>query len=170
MSGARASILFVCTGNICRSPLAEGLFLRRVNGAGAAKRFEVDSAGTMGWNAGSPPDSRMVAEAARHGVVLASTARQVREEDFARFDLLVCMDHDNHEALLEMGASPDKVRLLMEFDPRSPVREVPDPYHGGEDGFRTVFGLVDQAVAAMLDHLTRNDKTTRRQNVKTSRP
>lgn len=140
-------------GNICRSPLAEGVFTHLAIQRGAMARFLVESAGTGGWHAGQPPDPRSIDVALRHGIALDSKARQVRRDDFTRFDLLVCMDEDNREFLQEMGAPDHKLKLLLEFDPGTPVREVPDPYYGGMDGFVTVYNLVNAACRAMLDEL-----------------
>ncbi len=88
---------------------------------------------------------------------MTGTARQIRCEDFKAFDLLICMDEDNRDHVLAMGASPEKVKLLLEYDPKSPRREVPDPYYGGEDGFELVYQLVDQACEAMLKKLLERD-------------
>jgi protein-tyrosine phosphatase len=146
-------VLFVCMGNICRSPLAEGIFLHRAAQRSVADRFFVDSAGTGDWHVGEAPDERVQRLAARNGVKLDSAARQVRRGDFNSFDHIFCMDEDNREALLEMGAPSTKVRLLLECDPNAPMLEVPDPYFGGEDGFALVWRLLDSACDAVLDEL-----------------
>jgi protein-tyrosine phosphatase len=149
----RVRVLFVCMGNICRSPLAEGLFLHKINQRGVAGRFSVESAGTGGWHAGELPDPRVRAVAQSRGVELCSRARQVTTGDFAAFDHIICMDEDNREHVLEMGAPPDKVRLLLECHAEAPMREVPDPYYGGADGFELVYKLVDEACEALVDEL-----------------
>jgi protein-tyrosine phosphatase len=149
----RTSILFVCTGNICRSPLAEGIFRQHAAQRGVADLFFVDSAGTGDWHVGEAPDERVQRLAARQGVKLHRTARQVAPDDFARFHHIFCMDEDNREELLEMGAPADKVRLLLECDPGAPMLEVPDPYFGGDDGFALVWRLIDSACDAVLDEL-----------------
>lgn len=146
-------ILFVCMGNICRSPLAENVFRHKAQQRGVADRFMIDSAGTGGWHAGEAPDARMSRVAVARGIRMSGTARQVRDQDFAAFDLLICMDRENAEDLLERGAPPEKVRLLLECDPNADCREVPDPYYGGADGFERVFALVDSACEALLDEL-----------------
>lgn len=151
--GERTGVLFICMGNICRSPLAEGVFKHQASKRGVLQQFHVDSAGTGGWHAGEKPDPRSIDVALRHGIVLDSRARQVRRSDFTDFDLLICMDEDNREFMEEMGAPAAKLSLLLEFDPKSPVREVPDPYYGGVDGFMTVYNLVNNACAALLDSL-----------------
>lgn len=140
-------------GNICRSPLAEGVFLHKINERGVADRFHVDSAGTGGWHAGELPDHRMRQTAARYGITLASRARQVTTKDFDLFDHLICMDADNRDQILSRGAPADKVSLLLDIDPSTKAIEVPDPYYGGEDGFEHVFTLVDSACDALLNHL-----------------
>jgi protein-tyrosine phosphatase len=150
---SRTSILFICMGNICRSPLAEGLFLHKVNQRRVADRFSIDSAGTGGWHAGELPDHRMRATAEVYGVKLVSRARQVTTHDFAMFHHLVCMDEHNRRHILSMGAPHEKVSLLLEFDPSTRVREVPDPYYGGDEGFETVYRLVDAACDALLEKL-----------------
>lgn len=152
-ASARTSVLFVCMGNICRSPLAEGAFLHKLNERGVAEHFTVESAGTGHWHAGERPDRRARETAQRHGIVLPSRARQVTREDFQRFDHLICMDETNREDLVDRGAPPEKLRLLLEADPASELREVPDPYYGGDDGFETVFRLIDAACDALLDEL-----------------
>jgi protein-tyrosine phosphatase len=145
-------------GNICRSPTAEGIMRGLVADAGLSDAIELDSAGTGGWHAGAPPDSRAVAAAAQRGVRLTGAARQVRRRDFADFDLLLALDADNARDLRRIA--PDdraaaKVRLLREFDPAGDGGDldVPDPYYGGEDGFGHVVELVDAACRGLLDDL-----------------
>jgi protein-tyrosine phosphatase len=150
-------ILFVCMGNICRSPTAEGVMRRLLEDAGLADRVSVESAGTGGWHAGEPPDERATLAARRRGVTLAGAARQVRPADFRDFDLLIAMDRANLRELLALApdeAAADKVRLLREFDPASSGDlDVPDPYYGGDRGFETVLDLVEAACRGLLDEL-----------------
>ena len=146
-------ILFICMGNICRSPLAEGVFIHRLREQGLVDDFRVDSAGTGGWHAGDPPDHRSVAEAERNGIRLASRARQVIPEDFETFDLLVCMDEENERNLVAMGCPPVKIRQLMSYHPGSDHEVVPDPYYGGREGFRLMFDLIDDSIDGLLDRL-----------------
>ncbi len=146
-------ILMVCTGNICRSPLAEGLFLQKADARGVAARFEVDSAGTGDWHVGEPTDARIRRIAARHGITLSGRARQVTLADLRRFDHLICMDESHRAELMRLGAPQRKLRLLLEADPSTSIREVPDPYYGGRDGFETVYRLIDAACEALLDEL-----------------
>jgi len=157
--GEPVRVLFVCLGNICRSPTAEGVMRMLVSREGLERRIVVESAGTGGWHVGSPPDARAAEAARAHGVALAGTARQVRASDFEDFDLLVAMDGENRRALrsLARGESErEKVRLLREFDAASATAgelDVPDPYYGGEDGFERVFELVQAACAGLLEEL-----------------
>jgi protein-tyrosine phosphatase len=150
---APVAVLFICMGNICRSPLAEGLFRHKARGRGAANRFVIDSAGTGGWHVGERPDDRVREIADRHGVSVDGRARQVTPEDFHRFDHLICMDEGNRRHLVYSGAPDSKLRLLLECDPSAAVREVPDPYYGGQRGFDAVYGLIDSACEALLDEL-----------------
>ncbi len=152
-------ILFVCMGNICRSPTAEAVMRRLVRDAGLEDRIEVESAGTGGWHAGDPPDGRATTAAARRGVTLEGAARQIRPDDFREYDLLIAMDRENLRGLLAVApdeAASGKVRLLREFDPTSagaPDLDVPDPYYGGDRGFETVLDMVEAACRGLLDEL-----------------
>ena len=138
--------------------MAECLFRDKLVRRGLEDRFRIDSAGTGGWHAGDPPDARMRRTAARHGLVLEGSARQVTRGDFSRFDHIVCMDGDNHANLLEMGAPTARLLLLLEGDPATRRTEVPDPYYGEGDGFETVYGLVDSACEVLLDVLLEDDE------------
>jgi protein-tyrosine phosphatase len=143
-------ILFVCMGNICRSPTAEATMRSLIAGAGLGDRIEVDSAGTGGWHAGEPPDGRASEAAARRGVELTGAARQVRATDFEDFDVLVAMDRDNLEGLLAIAPDADaaaKVRLL------GADVEVPDPYYGGARAFENVLDIVESGCRELLDEL-----------------
>jgi protein-tyrosine phosphatase len=140
-------------GNICRSPLAEGVFEHKADLRGVRDRFTVDSAGTGRWHVGEPPDPRACEIAARNGVLLTGRARRVTRGDFGRFHHLVCMDEYNRRDLARLGAPAGKLRLLLEVDPSAVVREVPDPYYGGDQGFEIVYELIDSACEALLDDL-----------------
>jgi protein-tyrosine phosphatase len=150
-------ILFVCMGNICRSPTAEGVMRRLLDEAGLADRVDVESAGTGGWHAGEPPDERATLAARRRGVTLEGAARQVRSDDFRRFDLLIALDRSNLRELLLRAPDEDaaeKVRLLREFDPAAAGDlDVPDPYYGGDRGFETVLDMVAAACRGLIDEL-----------------
>jgi protein-tyrosine phosphatase len=156
-------LLFVCLGNICRSPTAEGVMRALVEDAGLADRVEIDSAGTGEWHVGSPPDTRALTAARARGVRLDGVARTVRRADFEHFDLLLAMDRANLADLRALAADEDereKVRLLREFDPasvRSGDLEVPDPYYGARGGFDEVIDIVQAACAGLLEHIRAAD-------------
>ena len=150
-------VLFVCMGNICRSPTAHGVFARYLRERAPELDVEVDSAGTHDYHVGSPPDPRAIAAAARRGVDLtAQRARLVKVADFQRHDLIVAMDRLNREVLLDLSpaAYRERVRLLMEFAGVSlddgEQLDVPDPYYGGAVGFERVLDLVEQAADGLL--------------------
>ncbi len=162
----RTGVLFVCLGNICRSPLAEGMFIHLAREQGVLDRFRIDSAGTGGWHIGEPPDRRMLATARRYEVELVSRGRQVDPRtDFPNgenrgFDWIIPMDRSNRSNLLALGAPADRVRMLRSFDPAlqgapDDELEVPDPYYGGDDGFDRVYHMVRDACQGMLDELIR---------------
>jgi protein-tyrosine phosphatase len=150
-------ILFVCMGNICRSPTAEGVMRRLLEDEGLADRIEVESAGTGAWHVGEPPDERATLAARRRGITLSGAAQQVRPEDFRRFDLLIALDRSNLRELLAVAPdeeAAEKVRLLREFDPAAGGDlDVPDPYYGGDRGFETVLDMVERACRGLIDEL-----------------
>ena len=151
----RISVLFVCLGNICRSPLAEGVFRDLVGSRGLDDRFEIDSAGTGGWHVGEPADARAAMVAESHGVKLKSRARQVTREDLERFDYVIAMDRDNLAELERLGSGLEggaEMHLLRSFDPEG-EGEVPDPYYGGASGFETVYDMVRRSCEALLDRM-----------------
>jgi protein-tyrosine phosphatase len=153
---SKTSVLFVCMGNICRSPTAEGVFRHRIVEAGLQEQIIVDSAGTHAYHVGSPPDRRANAAAERRGISLGELrARRVSEADFERFDYIIAMDEDN-VAHLKEEAPPEyhsKVRLFLEFS-SGKEREVPDPYYGGSSGFERVLDLVEEASRGLLETLS----------------
>jgi protein-tyrosine phosphatase len=154
-------LLFVCLGNICRSPAAEGVFLHLLARDGLEDQFVVDSAGTGSWHVGKPADRRMLAAAERRGIALPSRARQIEAADLGRFDRILTMDNDNLaavEALARRGApgSPGQQALIEPITRHCRqfgLQEVPDPYYGGEDGFEQVLDLLEDACAGLLDDL-----------------
>jgi protein-tyrosine phosphatase len=152
-------VLFVCLGNICRSPTAEGVMRRLLREAGLEDRITIDSAGTGGWHVGAAPDERAMAAARRRGITLEGAARAVSPADFDEWDLLVAMDRDNQRELLRRApdaAAREKVKLLREYDPASVAGgelEVPDPYYGGERGFEDVLDIVEAGCRGLLDEL-----------------
>lgn len=160
MKAERVRVLFVCMGNICRSPLAEGVFGDLVARAGLGERIEIESAGIGSWHVGELADPRTRAVAEQRGVRLASRARQVTFEDLDRFDLVVAMDEDNLRGLERLRAETApgaEVRRLREFEPEADALDVPDPYYGGDEGFERVHDMVERACEGLLDYI----RTTR---------
>ncbi len=149
-------ILFVCMGNICRSPSAEGVFRKLVAERRPELQIEIDSAGTHAYHIGHAPDRRSIAAARRRGIDISGLrARLVEDEDFARFDLILAMDSENL-ALLKTRAPADHqehIRLMMEYAPEAYATEVPDPYYGGANGFETVLDLLEEASVGLIDAL-----------------
>jgi protein-tyrosine phosphatase len=149
-------VLFVCLGNICRSPTAHGVFETRVREAGLQQHVLVDSAGTGDWHVGRPPDDRTATVARTRGYDLSALrARQVTVQDFHEFDYLLAMDRKNLGDLLRMKPASFRghVGLFLGFYPHAGVQEVPDPYYGGAEGFNTVLDLVEGAAQGLLDHI-----------------
>jgi low molecular weight protein-tyrosine phosphatase len=149
-------VLFVCLGNICRSPTAEAVFRAVVQREAADLHIEIDSAGTGGYHIGEPPDSRAQAAARRRGYDMsAQRARQVHADDFHRFDLILAMDEDNLATLQDRApvTARDRVRLFLEFAPDADRVDVPDPYYGGANGFEEVLDLVEAASMGLIAHL-----------------
>jgi len=153
MSTDRTSILFVCMGNICRSPTAECVFRAIVEREGLGDRFAIDSAGTGSWHVGDKPDRRMRAAGRNLGWAIDGAARQVSGDDFDHHDLILCMDDVNLGELLAMGAPADRTHLFLEFVEMDTEREVPDPYYGGEDGFEHVVTLVARASERLIERI-----------------
>lgn len=157
MSRDPIRICFVCLGNICRSPTAEGVMRRAIEEQDLGARVVVDSAGTAAYHVGERADRRSREAARARGVALASRARQFRADDFARFDFVLAMDRENLENLraLDGGdAFAGHLSLLRDFDPASPAgADVPDPYYGGDAGFEDVLDLCEAACRGLLDHL-----------------
>ena len=152
----RISVVFVCLGNICRSPLAESMFRELVRRRGVDDRFEIDSAGTAGYHIGHPPDARSVETARARGLEVSGSARQLVGEDLDRFDLIIVMDGENLSNVERLRASSGggaaRVHLLREWDPEG-RGDVPDPYYGGARGFDEVHDIVERSCEALLDDL-----------------
>jgi protein-tyrosine phosphatase len=149
-------ILFVCLGNICRSPTAEGVFRKKAADVGLIDRLTIDSAGTNNYHPGEPPDPRTQHHAKLRGYDLSQLrARAVTDEDFERFDLLLAMDAMNYSTLLHRAPTDTrpKIRRLMEFAPQLNVREVPDPYYGERGDFEYVLDLVEAASDGLVAHV-----------------
>jgi protein-tyrosine phosphatase len=157
-------ICFVCLGNICRSPTAEGIMLHLLRQRGLSEGFVVDSAGTAAYHVGEPPDKRSHATAKQRGVHLPSVARRFDAEDFARFDYVIAMDRTNQKDLLRIApdrAAREKVKLLRDFCSESCAAgdlDVPDPYYGGTQGFEDVFDICQRACLGLLEHVTQQAK------------
>ena len=153
---AEVSVLFVCMGNICRSPTAHGVFRKLVRDEGLEQQIAIDSAGTHAYHVGQPPDSRAQATASRRNIDLSDLrGRQVEVEDFHRFDYILAMDRENLEILSRLcpAGNEDKLRLFMDFATDYGIDEVPDPYYGGEQGFERVFDMVEAASRGLLEEI-----------------
>ncbi|MBE9039267.1 low molecular weight phosphotyrosine protein phosphatase [Oscillatoriales cyanobacterium LEGE 11467] len=148
-------LLFVCLGNICRSPSAENIMNHQIEKAGLSDRIHCDSAGTSSYHIGSSPDRRMAAAAKKQGIELKGSARQFEVDDFEEFDLILAMDRENYRNLIALdrtGQYEDKVRMMCEFCTRHDLKEVPDPYYGGPAGFDRVIDLLVDACEGLLEH------------------
>lgn len=149
-------VLFVCLGNICRSPTAEGVFRTLIAREGLADRVSIDSAGTAAWHIGKPPDDRAQREALRRGIDISGLrARQARSSDFDRFDYVVAMDRQNYRDLkiLCPPGREDRLHLFLDFAPHLSQADVPDPYYGGSQGFQLVYDMVSEAAEGLMTHI-----------------
>jgi protein-tyrosine phosphatase len=152
----KLKVLFVCMGNVCRSPTAEGVLRHKLRERGLDDRVEVDSAGTHDWHAGRPPDERSQEHAARRGYDLSALrARQICAADLDRFDLVLVMDDDNFDDLQALLTAPARARIerLLAYSRQEPGREVPDPYAGGPAGFERVLDLIEDACEGLIEAL-----------------
>lgn len=152
-------LLFVCLGNICRSPSAENIMNHLIKQAGLQEHIFCDSAGTSDYHIGSSPDRRMTAAAARRGIRLRGQARQFQLEDFDKFELIIAMDRQNYRDILAIAPTEQerqKVRLMGEFAVRQPVLDIPDPYYGGTEGFERVIDLLLEACSNLLAAIAQN--------------
>ena len=151
-------ILFVCLGNICRSPAAEGIFKQKIKDRDLENLFVVDSAGTGGWHVGNLADPRMRATALSRGIELTSRSRQIEENDLYEFDYILVMDKDNLHAVKSLIQDKQdqvnsKIQLILSYSKVSQLDEVPDPYYGGQNGFDKVLDLLDNAIDGLIDSL-----------------
>ena len=155
---AQLSVLFVCLGNICRSPTAEGVFRKLVEEAGLETHIRIDSAGTAGYHEGAPPDGRAAAAASARGINLGGLrARRVIPRDFEEFDLILAMDEENILDLRQVAPDGARARimLLLDYAPGGQGRAVPDPYYGGKNGFERVLDLVTEGCSGLLEDVRR---------------
>ncbi len=151
-------VLFVCLGNICRSPAAEAIFLHKLEEKGLLDKFEVDSAGTGDWHVGRKADSRMRKAASLRGIDIASIARQISLDDFNSFDLILAMDNSNLSDITSLSKQLNssfkaKIQPLLLYLRNSNILEVPDPYYGGEKGFDSVLDLLEQAIEGLINDI-----------------
>ncbi len=148
-------ILFVCLGNICRSPAAEAVFLKQVKDLGIEDLYDVDSAGTGGWHVGHMADARMRKAALERGIEINSRAREIDQTDFDNFDLILTMDNDNLSVVKDLLLKSKKksnviIKPLLSFHQNNKFSEVPDPYYGGENGFKEVLDLLEEAINNLI--------------------
>ncbi|TLD68999.1 low molecular weight phosphotyrosine protein phosphatase [Phragmitibacter flavus] len=156
MTKSNTSILFVCMGNICRSPAAEGVMLHQLEKASLSDQVRIDSAGTFGFHAGNLPDKRMRAAASHRGITLESRAREIQPADLESFDLILVMDRDNLanvRALDPTQIHQEKIRLFCDYCTEHDQKEVPDPYYGGPDGFELVLDLLEDGCTELTRRL-----------------
>ena len=153
------SVLFVCLGNICRSPAAEAIFINYINEKGIGSQFIVDSAGTGSWHIGKKADTRMRSAAKERNIEITSHARQIREDDFSKFKYIVVMDNSNFYNVINFknkvkGSDFAKIIRIQDFASIFTEKEVPDPYFGGDAGFNHVLDILEDSVSCFLDHIT----------------
>jgi protein-tyrosine phosphatase len=154
-------LLFVCLGNICRSPSAENIMNHLIQEAGLGNKITCDSAGTSGYHIGASPDRRMNSAAIKQGIQLQGKSRKLTPLDLERFDLILAMDHENYQDILYLdreGKYEDKIRLICDFATQKTDKEVPDPYYGGQDGFDYVIDLLFDACAGLLNYVVNSQK------------
>jgi protein-tyrosine phosphatase len=150
-------ILFVCHGNICRSPIAEAIFNYKLNEKGLINSYKSDSCGTANHHAGLPPDHRTLQNALKNGIPISHAARQLTDHDLDYFDLILAMDNSNYHHILRLPTATGnhhKIKLMRDFDPHE-RGEVPDPYYGGDEDFQEVFQILDRSIENMISTITK---------------
>jgi protein-tyrosine phosphatase len=155
----KVRVLFVCLGNICRSPLGAAILKKKLKDKGMDSWVEVDSCGTSNYHIGDNADPRTIASATKHGVPIEHCARQLTAEDLEKFDFIFAMDKSNYQNILRLSNGKDlrqKVKMMRDFDPLTRGGEVPDPYHGGEKDFQEVFEILDRSTGNFTDYLQAN--------------
>ena len=155
----KTSVLFVCLGNICRSPAAEAIFQKLINDKGIGNRFIVDSAGTGNWHLGKKADTRMRFAAKQRNIYITSNARQIREDDFRNFNYILVMDDSNLNNVIDLknrvkGSDFAKIIKIQDFSSNFTEKEVPDPYFGGDAGFEHVLDILEDSVSCFLENIT----------------
>jgi protein-tyrosine phosphatase len=149
-------VLFICLGNICRSPLAEAIFLHKIKEKGWESRFQADSRGTANYHVGHPPDPRTIKNAAKNGIQINHVAQQVSAVDLRDFDLIISMDESNYSNILRLKNAllyQDKMHLMRDYDPIGKGKDVPDPYYGGEKDFQNVFEILERSMDGLISYL-----------------
>jgi protein-tyrosine phosphatase len=151
------NVLFVCLGNICRSPLAEGIFNQLVSKEGVESFISSDSAGTSRWHIGEPPDTRSIQIAEKHGVNLDHLGRQITKKDLDKFDYILAMDNENFEEIQRLE-NPDQIHkarvfLMRDFDHQQSGADIPDPYYGGQNGFQVVYDMLEESLLNFLEYI-----------------
>ncbi len=157
-------VLFVCMGNICRSPMAEGMFRHAVKEAGLESQVQIDSAGTHSYHIGSPPDTRAQQAIQKRGIdISGQRSRLVTDKDFAEYDYILVMDGANHTHLTRRAAAPhqNKIRRLLSFSRKYPNLDVPDPYYGGNEGFEENLDMIHDAVQNLVREISQNAQPKR---------
>lgn len=158
----KVKVLFVCLGNICRSPLGAAILKKKVKDKGLDSWVEVDSCGTSNYHIGDNADRRTIANAKKHGVLIEHCARQLETKDLDTFDFIFAMDKSNYQNIVRLSnghAHTQKIRMMREFDPLEKGGEVPDPYHGGEEDFQEVFDILDRSTDSFIEYLRKEYKS-----------